>query len=115
MARFEKGNSYSANGKGGRPLGSRNKLCRAVLEDLLADWAEGGIAAIRMMRIENPSAYCKMMASILPKELLFESGAVTELDDNALDRIDEYLMGLHQQMIEGRKAQPLLVPPGAKN
>jgi hypothetical protein len=112
--RFQKGNN-SSNGKGGRPLGSRNKLCRAVLEDLLADWAEGGIAAIRMMRIENPSAYCKMMASILPKELLFESGAVTELDDNALDRIDEFLMGLHRQMIEGGEVQPLLVPPGAKN
>ena len=80
-------------------MGSRNKLCRAVLEDLLADWASGGAAAIRMMRIENPSAYCKMMASILPKELLFESGAVTELDDNALERIDEFLMGLHQQII----------------
>jgi hypothetical protein len=101
--------------RSGRPLGSRNKLCRAVLEDLLADWAEGGIAAIRMMRIENPSGYCKMMASILPKELLFESGAVTELDDSALDRIDEFLMGLHQQMIEGGEVQTLLVPPGAKN
>jgi hypothetical protein len=112
--RFQKGNNASG-GKGGRPLGSRNKLCRAVLEDLLADWAEGGIAAIRMMRIENPSAYCKMMASILPKELLFESGAVTELDDNALERIDEFLMGLHQQMIEGGEVQALLVPPGAKN
>jgi hypothetical protein len=113
MARFEKGNSYSANGNGaGRPKGSRNKLCRAVLEDLLADWAEGGIAAIRVMRIENPSGYCKMMASILPKELLFESGAVTELDDNALERIDEFLMGLHQQIIEGREVQTLLVPPG---
>ena len=76
MSKFQPGNNAS-NGKGGRPLGSRNKLCRAVLEDLLADWAEGGIAAIRMMRIENPSGYCKMMASILPKELLFESGAVT--------------------------------------
>jgi hypothetical protein len=112
--RFQKGNN-SSNGKGGRPLGSRNKLCRAVLDDLLADWAEGGVAAIRMMRIENPSGYCKMMASILPRELLFESGAVTELDDNALDRIDEFLMGLHQQMIEGGEVQTLLVPPGAKN
>jgi hypothetical protein len=79
---FQPGNNAS-NGKGGRPLGSRNKLCRAVLEDLLADWAEGGIAAIRMMRIENPSGYCKMMASILPRELLFENSA-TELDDDQL-------------------------------
>jgi hypothetical protein len=113
---FEKGNTYSANGNGsGRPLGSRTRLCKRLLEDLAADWAEGGIAAIRMMRMENPSGYCKMMASILPKELLFESGAVTELDDNALERIDQFLVGLHQQIIEGKEVQMLLVPPGAKN
>jgi hypothetical protein len=113
--RFQKGNNAS-NGKGGRPLGSRTKLCKRLLEDLAADWAEGGISAIRMMRIENPSGYCKMMASILPKELLFESGAVTELDDNALERIDEFLLGLHQRIIEGGEVQTLLVPPGgAKN
>jgi hypothetical protein len=83
-----------------------------MLEDLAADWREGGIAAIRTMRMENPSGYCKMMTSILPKELLFESGAVTELDDNALDRIDQFLVGLHQQIIEGKEVQMLLVPPG---
>src|SRR5882757_7294449 len=104
--RFQPGNNYS-NGKGGRPFGSRNRLCKAMLEDLAADWREGGAAAIKMMRIENPSAYCKMMASILPKELLLENGAVTELDDNALERIDQFLIGLHQQIIEG-EAQPLL-------
>jgi hypothetical protein len=92
--RFQKGNNAS-NGKGGRPLGSRNKLCRAVLEDLLADWAEGGPAAIKMMRIENPSAYCKMMASILPKELLFENTA-TELDD---DQLAELIGHIREQLI----------------
>jgi hypothetical protein len=112
--RFQKGNNAS-NGMGGRPLGSRTKLCKRLLEDLFADWQEGGQAAIKMMRIENPSGYVKMMASILPRELLFESGAVTELDDNALDRIDEFLVGLHQQIIEGKEVQMLLVPPGAKN
>jgi hypothetical protein len=111
MSKFQPGNNAS-QGRGGRPLGSRTKLCKRLLEDLFADWQEGGQAAIKMMRVENPSGYCKMMASILPKELLFESGAVTELDDNALDRIDEFLLGLHQQIIEGKEVQMLLVPPG---
>jgi hypothetical protein len=93
--RFEKGNTYSANGKGGRPLGSRNRLCKALLTDLLADWAEGGVAAIRMMRIENPSAYCKMMASILPKELWFENTA-TELDD---DQLAELIGHIREQLL----------------
>jgi hypothetical protein len=68
MPRFEKGHPPLNNGRAGRPLGSRTKLCKRLLEDLFADWQEGGIAAIRTMRMENPSGYCKLMASILPKE-----------------------------------------------
>ena len=96
MARFEKGNSYSANGNGsGRPKGSRNKLCRAVLEDLLADWAEGGAAAIKMMRIERPAEYVRVMCSILPKEMLFENTA-TELDD---DQLAELIGHIREQLL----------------
>jgi hypothetical protein len=74
--------------------GTRTKLCKAMLEDLAADWAEGGAAAIKMMRMENPSGYVKVMASILPKELLFENTA-TELDDNQLAE----LIGHIQQLL----------------
>ena len=86
MPRFEKGN-HAHQGRGGRPPGSRNKLCRRVLEDLLVDWAEGGAAAIKMMRIERPAEYVRVMCSILPKELIFENSAVTELDDDELDHM----------------------------
>jgi hypothetical protein len=92
--RFEKGGNYS-NGKGGRPLGSRTKLCKRLLEDLFADWQEGGVAAIKMMRIENPSGYCKLMASILPKELWFENTA-TELDD---DQLAELIGHIREQLL----------------
>jgi hypothetical protein len=106
--RFQKGNSYSANGNGsGRPKGSRNKLCRAVLEDLLADWAEGGAAAIKMMRIERPAEYVRVMASILPKELILDQG-MSDFDDDALD---ELLAGLHQRLLEVREQQALLAAP----
>jgi hypothetical protein len=108
MARFEKGNSYSALGNGaGRPKGSRNKLCRRVLEDLLADWAEGGAAAIKMMRIERPAEYVRVMCSILPKELIFDQG-MSDFDDDALD---ELLAGLHQRLLEVREQQALLTAP----
>ena len=93
--------------KGGRKPGSRNKLCRAVLEDLMADWAEGGAAAIKMMRIEQPAAYVRVMCSILPKELIFESG-MSDFDDDALD---ELLAGLHQRLLEVREQQALLAAP----
>ena len=90
MPRFEKGN-YAHQGRGGRPLGSRTKLCKAMLEDLAADWREGGAAAIKMMRIERPAEYVRVMCSILPKELILENSTITELDDAELDHMIEML------------------------
>jgi hypothetical protein len=107
MPYFQKGNN-SSGGKGGRPLGSRTKLCKRLLEDLFADWQEGGIAAIRMMRMENPSAYCKMMASILPKELLFETGSVSELGD---DELDSMITLLRERALAVRQEQALEIGP----
>ena len=98
--------------KGGRKPGSRNKLCRAVLEDLMADWAEGGAAAIKMMRIEQPAAYVRVMCSILPKELIFENSTITELDDAELDHMIEMLreraLAARQEQAGARKG------PGTK-
>jgi hypothetical protein len=100
MSRFEKGHT-------GRPLGSRNKLCRALLDDLAADWAEGGAAAIKIMRIEEPAQYVKAMVSILPRELLFENAA-SELDDDQLrDLIDR----IREQLLIERQKQALELQP----
>jgi hypothetical protein len=108
MPKFQPGNQWSRNGNGsGRPAGSRNKLCKSVLEDLLADWREGGAAAIKMMRIERPAEYVRVMCSILPKELIFDQG-MSDFDDDALD---ELLAGLHQRLLEVREQQALLTAP----
>ena len=98
---FEPGNTYGRNGLGGRPKGSRNKLCRALLADLLADWADGGADAIKMMRMEEPGAYIRVMVSILPKELIFESG-MENLDDGELDQLIEMLRA---RALEARQEQ----------
>ena len=97
--------------KGGRKPGSRNKLCRAVLEDLMADWAEGGAAAIKMMRIERPAEYVRVMCSILPKELIFENSAITELDD---DELDHMISMLRERALAARQEQALEKAPEPK-
>ena len=91
--------------KGGRKPGSRNKLCRAVLADLMADWAEGGAAAIKMMRVERPAEYVRVMCSILPKELILENSTITELDDAELDYMIEML---RQRVLAERQEQQAL-------
>jgi hypothetical protein len=100
---FEKGNSYAHNGKGGRPLGVRNKLSRIFLEELVKDFEENGAAAIRLCRIETPTKYVQIVASILPKELLVES-SVTDLADEELDRI---VAALRERVLTERQEQAL--------
>ena len=104
---FEKGNNAS-NGKGGRPLGSRTKLCKRLLEDLFADWQEGGQAAIKMMRMERPAEYVRVMCSILPKEMLFETGSVSELAD---DELDYMISMLRERALAARQEQALEIGP----
>jgi hypothetical protein len=110
MPIFKPGNPYAHNGKAGRPKGSRNKLCRAVLEDLMADWQEGGAAAIKIMRMEEPAAYVRAMVSILPKELILESG-MENLDDGELD----HMIGmLRERALAARQEQALELKPETK-
>jgi hypothetical protein len=86
-----------------------------MLDDLAADWAEGGPAAIKIMRIERPSEYVRVMCSILRRELWFENTA-TELDDDQLDeligRIREQLLTERQKQTLELRAQPKALPNG---
>ena len=105
MSKFQPGNQWSRNGNGaGRPLGSRTKLCKRLLEDLFADWQEGGAAAIKMMRVERPAEYVRVMCGILPKEMLFETGSVSELAD---DELDQMITMLRERALAVRQEQAL--------
>lgn len=68
----------------GRPKGSRNKLGEAFLEALHADFEEHGAATIARCRTEDPVAYVKVCASILPKDLNVNVNPVKELTDAEL-------------------------------
>jgi hypothetical protein len=57
----------SANPKG-RPKGTRNKFAEAFIKDFLADWEMGGPSAIQACRLDDPAAYLRIAASIVPKE-----------------------------------------------
>jgi hypothetical protein len=52
-------------GIGGRPRGARNKLGEAFLHDLHADWEKHGRSVIERVRRDDPSAYLRVMASVV--------------------------------------------------
>jgi hypothetical protein len=105
------------NIKGGRPRGSRNKLAQQVFDDIFRHWCEPaggelskGQAALELLYRERPGEYLRLTASVLPKEFVFES-AVTELDDEELDRMIEML---RERALSARKEQTLELKPVPK-
>jgi len=63
--RFLAGNS----GNGGRKPGSRNKLAEAFITDAYEEWKISGSAALKKMSQDDPSAFCRLIGGLLPKEL----------------------------------------------
>ena len=117
---FQPGNPYAHNGKGGRPKGSRNRLAARVFDDIFRHWCEPaapgsvckGQEALETLYREKPGEYLRLTASVLPKEFVLES-AITELDDDELDRMIEMLReralsARQEQAIELRAEPPLL-------
>jgi hypothetical protein len=63
--RFQTG----SNGGPGRPKGSRNKLAEAFLADLCVEWETSGQTALARVAEMDPTAYVKIVASILPSKI----------------------------------------------
>ena len=94
-------------GMGGRRAGVRNRLAAKAFEDIFAHWCEPAVpgathckgeAALELFYRQKPGDYLRLVASVLPREFVFES-AIAELDD---EELDEMLLALRQRMTEVR-------------
>jgi hypothetical protein len=97
---------------------------------LLRDFRHGGPAAIAKVRKNQPAAYLKILALLVPREHKVEhSNLIKELTDEQLEAMIEYIetslaaqAGAPAKMIEGRiepttvpaTALPVLEPPKRK-
>ena len=87
--RFLAGNS----GNGGRRKGARSRLSEAFIADLYADWEAHGPDVVKKVREEDPVAYLKVVAAILPKNVNVTSDPLAEMSD---EELEENLNMLHQ-------------------
>jgi transcriptional regulator CtsR len=95
VSRFVPGHTV----RGGRPAGVRTKLNTSFLEDLLAEWREHGRGALRIMRVEEPAAFARLVASTLPKEFTIEN-VMTDITD---EQLDDVIVRLKEQMLTARE------------
>ena len=102
--RFLPGN----NGGNGRPKGSRNKLGEQFLADLQSDWALHGQEVIVAVRKNKPVEYLKVVASILPKDLILNVRLYDNMSDDELNRSIKRLLidGEFAEDIEGSLIGP---------
>ncbi len=56
----------------GRPLGSKNRLSEYFLHELADHFEEHGRDAIEQVFRERPGEYLRIIASLIPKELILE-------------------------------------------
>ena len=77
----------------GRAKGVKNRLSHKFLEDLEAEWQEGGRVALKICRIEKPVEFAKLVAGLLPKELEVSHSQLSELSDDELQVFINELRG----------------------
>jgi hypothetical protein len=89
---------------GGRPVGARNKLNTAALNDLLAEWQEGGRAAIKAFRREDPGGFVRAVIATFPKEFTIET-VTDDLSDEELS----LMIGRLRAEIAAEESFPLTI------
>jgi hypothetical protein len=74
----------------GRVKGARNKISTQFLEALAADFEANGKGVIEIMRVEKPVEYCKVIASILPKEFEITENTLATIPDEEIELLIQH-------------------------
>ena len=71
--RDDRGRFLTGNNGGGRKKGSRARLGEDFLADLHDTWQEYGQRALTKVATTEPAAFCKIVANVLPREVLLKA------------------------------------------
>lgn len=95
----------------GRSKDSRDKLSRAFLAELAADFEANGKVALETVRANDPSTYIRVIASLQPKELEI-TDPMKALSD---DKLTAAIEALNEMLKTQAPAPPPAAPPPAKD
>jgi hypothetical protein len=71
----------------GRQKGSRNRLGEDFIDRLHSHWVENGDVAIERVFEEDPATYLKVIARVIPSEVIHTAGNYDNLSDSELDAL----------------------------
>lgn len=93
--------------RGGRQQGLREEISRKFLKALAKDFDQFGEDALTLARENDPLGYCRMIASLLPKELNLDLNQTSALDDLSMEQLQQLASGLEQLVaLVGSGAKP---------
>lgn len=91
VTRVSKGRFLTGNNGGGRKRGSRNRLTETFLAAIEFDFAEHGPDALERLRTNDPAAYLRIIASLLPRDLILKREQEPDFSDWTDDELSEFL------------------------
>lgn len=84
-----KGRFISGNNGGGRKKGSRNRLTDTFIAAIENDFAEFGADALTKLREDDPAAYIKVVASLVPREMIAKREREFDLTELGMEEMSE--------------------------
>ena len=101
---------FSADNPGrAKQKGARDRLSAAFLTDFAADYDANGKAVIETVRGQDPVAYMRIAASLLPKQIeITEDNELARFSDDEIEMLYEILS---QRFEEQKRAA--VDPPGS--
>jgi hypothetical protein len=106
-----------AGNLGGNAQHTRHLVNKAFLEDMAKAWAKHGLKALEKCAKNQPAAFCKLYALLVPREMKVEqTGGVASLTDEQLEQAIAAIKamlaartGEEAKVIEAR-AEPAALP-----
>lgn len=85
------GRFLSGNNGGGRKKGSRNRLTETFLAAIEGDFAEHGADVLEKLRTDDPAAYLRIIASLVPRGLILQREQEPDYSDIDMEELEELL------------------------
>ena len=95
----------------GRPRGSRNRLSEAFFDDLYAAWKRRGAEAIERTIDDQPAVFIKVIASLIPKEMLVRNDPLEEISNAELADLLDQIRAAKAQLIADQSGEGAIAAP----